>query len=70
MKPDMKLPIDWNGLTVGPTREMMFDVVKKHPGITLDGIHNLGYRLVYSALHELILDEIIFTENQRYYPNN
>jgi len=66
----MNQPIQWNGVTVSPTREMMLNVVKTHPGITLDGIHNLGYRLVYSALHELMLDEVIFTENQRYYPNN
>lgn len=53
-----------------PDSKVVFDLVTKTTGISMNDLHNLGYRSVFDPLEELILDERIFRDNYRYYPNN
>jgi len=53
-----------------PSPDLMLKEIKSCPGITMGGIHEKGYRLIWNALDKLIEDDLIFYEKERFYPNN
>ncbi len=53
-----------------PSSDVMLDVVRSCPGITMGGIHEKGYRLIWDALNKLIEEGLVFYERERFYPNN
>jgi hypothetical protein len=53
-----------------PSPDTLLDAIKKKQGITMLQLHDMGYRLLYSSLFDLMEKEIIFEDNGKYYTNN
>lgn len=62
--------ITWDGKIINPDPDVLLPVIEKHPGITLQKIHNLNYLSVFDTLRFLIDEEKIFLIDGRYYPNH
>ena len=53
-----------------PTVEEMLALIRRKPGINMRQMHDLNYRLVFGKLDYLLGEELIFKDNDRYYPND
>jgi hypothetical protein len=52
-----------------PTYTELLHVIEHSPGVNMSDLHNLGYRLVFTPLQQLLNNDVIFEDDYRYYPN-
>jgi len=66
----MKEPnIHTNPELLAPAPDVLLALIKAKGGMTLNAIHQLGYRSVYNSLRWLREEEFIFEHNGCYLPN-